>query len=147
MTKLFQTFRAIKYYFRTTLKLIKKCRFRKSCIQGDLETAMKMVQENGTIERIVDKSGWNGLHHAAAEGHLPIVRLCIQSHFKVHFPEKKLFSKFQINARTKEDETALLLASRNGHQEVVDYLIRENADVFAICKQFSTLFFNVKKLL
>ncbi|CBY12263.1 unnamed protein product [Oikopleura dioica] len=98
-----------------------KCRFRKSCIQGDLETAMKMVQENGTIERIVDKSGWNGLHHAAAEGHLGIVRLCIQSHFK-------------INARTKEDETALLLASRNGHQEVVDYLIRENADVFAISK-------------
>ncbi|CAG5110718.1 Oidioi.mRNA.OKI2018_I69.chr2.g5092.t1.cds [Oikopleura dioica] len=98
-----------------------KCRFRKSCIQGDFDAARKMIEENPSIERIVDKSGWNGLHHAAAEGHFPIVELCIRSNFK-------------INARTKEDETALLLASRNGHQHVVDYLIKENADVFAISK-------------
>ena len=94
------------------------------------------MEENPSIERIVDKSGWNGLHHAAAEGHFPIVQLCIQSNFKVgsSLTVWKIILNVKINARTKEDETALLLASRNGHQEVVDYLIKENADVFAICK-------------
>ena len=48
--------------------IVQKCPFRAACINGHLEKVASMIENNPSLERVVDKGGWNGLHHAAAEG-------------------------------------------------------------------------------
>ena len=50
------------------LKIFKKCPFRRACLAGDLQKMKELHEKNQNLELHVDKSGWNGLHHAAAAG-------------------------------------------------------------------------------
>ena len=58
---------------------VQKCPFRAACINGHLEKVASMIENNPSLERVVDKGGWNGLHHAAAEG--PALFLLIKSSY------------------------------------------------------------------
>jgi len=92
-----------------------KCPFRRCCINGDLEKLASMIENNPTLERVVDKAGWNGFHHAAAEGQVTVLEFLCGIHF-------------DINAKTNAGETAILLASRNGQKEAVELLLTKGAD-------------------
>ena len=47
-----------------------KCPFRKACLAGDTEKMKELYEKNQNIELHVDRSGWNGLHHASAAGQI-----------------------------------------------------------------------------
>lgn len=74
-----------------------------------------MIENNPSLERVVDKSGWNGFHHAAAEGQVAVLEFLIGINFN-------------INIKTNENETPILIAARNGQYESVEFLLKEGAD-------------------
>ena len=105
---------------KITAKLLKfqKCPFRRACLNGELQTMKDIYEKNSDIEMNVDRSGtfsakltnfsplclgWNGLHHAAAAGQLKPIEIM-------------LYWKFDVNAVTNDNETPILLSTRNGHK-------------------------------
>ena len=50
--------------------ILQKCPFRKACLAGDTEKMKDLYEKNQNIELHVDRSGWNGLHHASAAGQI-----------------------------------------------------------------------------
>ena len=74
-----------------------------------------MLENNSSLERVVDKSGYNGFHHAAAEGQVAILEFLIGI-------------SFDINVKTNENETPILLAARNGQYDAVELLLKNGAD-------------------
>jgi len=84
-----------------------------------------MIENNPNLERVVDKSGLNGFHHAAAEGQVQVL-------------EFLRGIKFDINVKTVANETPLLLAARNGQFESVDFLLKNGADPLITSKSLIT---------
>ncbi len=68
--------------------------------------------ENHTIE-VTDTHGWTALHYAADSGSLECVKLLIEH-------------KANINATTNKNETALFLATKRNHLDIVEYLAENN---------------------
>jgi ankyrin repeat protein len=70
-----------------------------------------------------DALGYNYLHYASANGHLAIVQFLINSaeHAGVKF-------KLNINRLTMLNETAVLLAFKYNHFEIVAFLLEHGAD-------------------
>ena len=69
-----------------------------------------IYEKNANIEMNVDRSGWNGLHHAAAAGQMKPTEIM-------------LYWNFDVNAVTNDNETPILLATRSGHKVPLDALI------------------------
>jgi len=97
-------------------------------ITNDGETALYLAAQNGHIKvvdfltksgadlLIRDSNGLTALHSAAAERHLECVKLLTEK-----FPTT-------INELTNKGATALYIAARNGHVEVVGFLINLGED-------------------
>ena len=66
-----------------------KCPFRKACLAGDTEKMKELYEKNQNIELHVDRSGWNGLHHASAAGQ--IKESCCNGPFTTRPPTHRWF--------------------------------------------------------
>lgn len=64
---------------------------------------------------VVNQKGWAPLHYAAAGGDSGIVALLLDKHA-------------YIDAESPGKQTALMIAAREGHEQVVDLLLQEGAD-------------------
>ena len=95
--------------------MFQRCPFRRACINGDLDKVSSMIENNPSLERVVDKSGLNGFHHAAAEGQVKVLEFLTGI-------------RFDVNAKTSDNETPILLAARNGQYDAVDFLLKNGAD-------------------
>ena len=123
---------------------------------GDTEKMKELYEKNQNIELHVDRSGWNGLHHASAAGQIKdslhsrrirgiasaprwrhdrlthgFPKTAAHASPTVNLPkpvETMLTWNFDINAVTNENETPILLASRNGHKELTSVLLENGAD-------------------
>eukprot|EP00818_Percolomonas_sp_WS_P001431 CAMPEP_0117443764 /NCGR_PEP_ID=MMETSP0759-20121206/4873_1 /TAXON_ID=63605 /ORGANISM="Percolomonas cosmopolitus, Strain WS" /LENGTH=301 /DNA_ID=CAMNT_0005235769 /DNA_START=2 /DNA_END=907 /DNA_ORIENTATION=+ len=93
---------------------------------GFLEEAHYFLDEGLCDGTQVDHHGWSPLHFAASNGHVGIVESCLS---RAH-PSKPL----DVNLRTNAGDTALILAARNMHDEVVKFLVNwkiEDIDIEA----------------
>ena len=64
---------------------------------------------------IVTRPGWTALHYSAASGDTDITAILLAKHA-------------YIDAESPSQLTPLMMAAREGHEEVVDLLLREGAD-------------------
>jgi ankyrin repeat protein len=64
---------------------------------------------------LVNQKGWAALHYAAAGGHADIAALLLDKHAS-------------IDAESPGRQTPLMIAAREGHEAVVDLLLKEGAD-------------------
>lgn len=64
---------------------------------------------------VVNQKGWAALHYAAAGGHADIAALLLDRHA-------------YIDAESPGRQTPLMIAAREGHEAVVDLLLKEGAD-------------------
>eukprot|EP01100_Stratorugosa_tubuloviscum_P000819 TRINITY_DN1183_c0_g1_i5.p1 TRINITY_DN1183_c0_g1~~TRINITY_DN1183_c0_g1_i5.p1 ORF type:complete len:377 (+),score=171.71 TRINITY_DN1183_c0_g1_i5:185-1315(+) len=95
-----------------------------------LESALHLAAENGhnSVVQILISRGanvlgtnkkeqtWSPLHAAALNGHAGVVQTLLDAHAPIDKP-------------TADNKTALQLAARNGHLEVIKILISKNSDV------------------
>merc|ERR1712110_1152708 len=92
---------------------------------SDLQIMKELYEKTPNLELHVDRSGWNGLHHAAASGQIKPVEIM-------------LYWNFDINAVTNENETPILLATRNGHKNLTSLLLDNGADPFIATRSKSS---------
>jgi uncharacterized protein len=88
---------------------------------GDTAIALAALYgQEQSVQRLIgagarsDGPGWGALHYAAYGGHTQIVRLLLSS-------------SVNVNARAPNQQTALMLATRNAHRDVVRLLIDAGA--------------------
>ena len=102
------------------------------------------------VTRATFKDGWNALHYACSEGHIEIVDTLINFNSDPNLPcntdtkfsplmlaalnghakivKKLLEKKSDIEYRNTSGETSLYLASYSGRNEIVDILLKANAN-------------------
>lgn len=84
-----------------------------AALKGSLPIVRRLVAAGADIA----SRGWNALHYAAFSGHVDIVRFLVASKGVV------------LDAPAPNRQTALMLAAKNGHKEVVKILIDADADM------------------
>ena len=90
-----------------------------SAAAGGHEDAVKLLLEHGADPKVADKDGTTPLINAAEKGSVACVRLIAE---QVNDPA-------YLNALSLTDFNALIIASAQGHKEVVEYLLNAGADV------------------
>jgi serine/threonine-protein phosphatase 6 regulatory ankyrin repeat subunit A len=81
-------------------------------ISGHFATVQRLLEANASCN-IKDKTGATTVIIAAGNGHLPLLRLFLNSH------------KLSINDRDRDGRTALSYAAEFGHKDVVHYLLEQ----------------------
>lgn len=84
-----------------------------AALRGSLLIVRRLVAAGADIAG----RGWNPLHYAAFGGHVEVVRFLATS------------KGVNLDAPAPNRQTALMLAARNGHKEVVKILIDTDADM------------------
>jgi ankyrin repeat protein len=84
-----------------------------AALKGSLPIVRRLVTAGADI----GNRGWNALHYAAFGGHVDIVRFLVTS------------KGVNLDAPAPNRQTALMLAAKNGHKEVVKILIDADADM------------------
>lgn len=82
-----------------------------AALRGQLDLVEEMVKKGADV----NKTGWTPLHYAASNGHLPVIRLLLESHA-------------YIDAESPNGTTPLMMASMYGTPEAVKLLLGEGAD-------------------
>jgi ankyrin repeat protein len=88
-----------------------------SCAHNSVETVKVILVkcqelENHTIDG-TDTLGWTALHYAAKSGSFECIKLLFEN-------------KAEIDATTDKNETALFLATKNNHPDIVEFLAENN---------------------
>jgi ankyrin repeat protein len=83
-----------------------------ACAFKAVETAEEIIEKNPDLNAR-DTLGWTALHHAAQSGTLECVKLLIES-------------KAEIDATSDKNETAVFLATKQNHPDIVDFLAEKN---------------------
>lgn len=86
---------------------------------------LNLLLDRGADMGVQDEHGWTALHHAANGGHIYIVNLLVS----------------QTTARNKQDQTPLVLAASNGHDQVVRALLPDLHDGSAQTEDIHLAFF------
>ena len=90
----------------------------KACISGDSDSVNRLfLQNKGTNLMAKGLFDWTALHYAAWNGHTSICELLLASD-----------PSLDLNLTTKSGQTALILATRNHHFAVVEFLLSKHAD-------------------
>ena len=78
---------------------------------------LPIVKKLVDIKKVkVNKTGWSALHYAASKGYLEIVQFLISN-------------GADVNAKSPNETTPLMMASRYGHIQVVRLLLTSGADL------------------
>mmetsp|Transcript_10021 Transcript_10021/g.13110 ORF Transcript_10021/g.13110 Transcript_10021/m.13110 type:complete len:808 (+) Transcript_10021:69-2492(+) len=87
--------------------------FLNACRDGNLSKVINLISAGVNVHVKTNGNGFNGLHWAAKQNHLPIIRfLCGET-------------EIDVNEMQRTGMTALHLASFNGNDQVVRYLVKE----------------------
>jgi hypothetical protein len=86
-----------------------------ACAFKAVETAEEIIEKNPDLNAR-DTLGWTALHHAAQSGSLECVKLLIKN-------------KAEIDATTDKNETAVFLATKQNHPDIVDFLAENNCQL------------------
>ena len=100
--------------------------FLDACREGDLECVKRCLSlRQVNVEARDHEFGWSGIHWAAKNGHVDVVKVLIQT-------------GAHVNAVDDFKRTALHRVAWTGHAEVVKVLIRNGTHVNAVQKQNCT---------
>jgi ankyrin repeat protein len=88
-----------------------------ACAFKAVETAEEIIEKNPDLNAR-DTLGWTALHHAAKRGSWECVKLLIKN-------------KAEIDATTDKNETAIFLASKYNHPDIVEFLTENNCHLQA----------------
>jgi ankyrin repeat protein len=88
-----------------------------ACACKAVETAEEIIEKNPDLNAR-DTLSWTALHHAAQSGSWECVQLLIQN-------------KAEIDATTDKNETALFLATKYNHPDIIEYLAVNNCHLQA----------------
>jgi ankyrin repeat protein len=91
-----------------------------ACIFKAVETAEEIIEKNPNLNAR-DTLGWTALHHAAQSGSWECVKLLIEN-------------KAEIDATSDKNETALFLATKHNHPDIVEFLAEKNCHLQAKVK-------------
>ncbi|GAV53589.1 hypothetical protein ZYGR_0AK00910 [Zygosaccharomyces rouxii] len=94
-----------------------RTRLQIACDKGNLETAKRLIEEDGYDVNDQDNAGNTALHEAALNGHLDVVKLLVDHGADVNVQSYEMFK-----------DTPLIDASANGHLPVVKFLLESGAD-------------------
>jgi len=102
--------------------------------RGNFLPALHCLRYNLMPKDFYDQTGYNVLHHAVSQGSIPIV-LTLLDYFK-----------FDVNLRSKNNQTPLMIACNYGSIELIRLLIERGAQVNAKDDTgFSPLLYSVKQ--
>lgn len=132
-----------------------------AAMAGDFETFVELLKPGIGLLALVDNQGFTALHYAAMFGHSQIVDKICQLHVtqqkssvaqkeniqksqntvsKIFHQQRKRLSdleaKIDLNATTKDGETAFILASLNDHKAVLDVLRKNSVDESSMAALF-----------
>ncbi|KAM5282410.1 ankyrin repeat domain-containing protein 26 isoform 2-T2 [Hipposideros larvatus] len=93
-------------------------------VQCQEEECVSLLLERGADPNIMDIHGNTALHHAALGRNIAIVTKLLQH-------------QGDVEARNKDDLTPLLLAVHENNQEMVEFLVKRNANVHVVDKMKS----------
>lgn len=85
---------------------------------GKLKEVRQLLTKAPHLVNAVDNAGYSALHEAALNGHLPVVKVLLDS-------------GADIDLASGDGDTALHDAAENGHEEVVVYLLHAGANRIA----------------
>lgn len=108
-----------------------------SAFCGQQKVTRLLHNEDKHAARAVTQNelGWTALHIAAWKGHYTVVKdLCLYCHH-------------DLDTRDKNGLTPLKLAAIRGHEEVVEFLVKQGADVNATKKQQGSVEYRAKNVL
>jgi uncharacterized protein len=94
-----------------TLNVLGESPLMLASLKGELELATQMVKNGADV----NKTGWTPLHYAASNGHVPVIKLLLESYA-------------YIDAESPNGTTPLMMASMYGSPEAVKLLLEEGAD-------------------
>lgn len=94
-----------------------RTRLQIACDKGNMETAKRLIEEDGYDVNDQDNAGNTALHEAALNGHLNIVELLVSHGADINVQSYEMFK-----------DTPLIDASANGHLPVVKFLLEHGAD-------------------
>ncbi|KAG9267996.1 ankyrin repeat and SOCS box protein 3 [Astyanax mexicanus] len=86
---------------------------------GDCRQIQRLLRRGYSVD-VKDNRGWNALHEAAAAGSSQCVRLLLTA---------AASCENYVNSLTHNSETPLYFASKNGHVQVVNRLLKRGADI------------------
>ena len=93
-----------------------------ACKHNSIKVVKVFLRKSTTVENedpsfcnvnLVDASKWSALHYAADSGSLECVKLLIEH-------------RADIDATTEKNETALFLATKHNHPDIVEFLAENN---------------------
>ena len=91
-----------------------------SCAYNSVETVQAILVKYQELQDYTidgtDTLGWTALHHAAKSGSLKCVKLLFEH-------------KAEIDATTDKNETALFLATKHNHLDIVEFLAEKNCQL------------------
>ncbi len=85
-------------------------------IYDNLKSVKYLIEKGADIE-ITDINGWNSFMFACAKGYIDIVKYILGLYPNI------------VDNKSKSGETALMIAADNGRDEIVRYLLENNASV------------------
>ena len=118
--------------------------------KGSLQILQTLIMHNNDYINDVDKQNWTPLYHAVSEGHIEIVNYLLKNKADVTVRTEKGLNVYHraankgslqilqalimhnndyINDVDKQNWTPLYHAVSEGHIEIVNYLLKNNADV------------------
>jgi ankyrin repeat protein len=98
-----------------------------ACQHNSIKVVKMFLEQSTTVEsddpsfcnvNLVDASKWTALHYAAKQGSLESTKLLVKH-------------KAEINATTDKNETALFLATKHNHPDIVEFLAENNCHLQA----------------
>jgi len=102
--------------------------------RGNFLPALHCLRYNLLPKDFYDQTGYNVLHHAVSQGSIPIV-LALLDYFK-----------FDVNIRSKNNQTPLMIACNYGNIEIIRLLIERGAQVNeSDDTRFSPLLYSAKQ--
>jgi ankyrin repeat protein len=91
-----------------------------SCAYNSVDTVQAILVKYQELQDYTidgtDTLGWTALHHAAKSGSLKCVKLLFEH-------------KAEIDATTDKNETALFLATKHNHLDIVEFLAEKNCQL------------------
>jgi ankyrin repeat protein len=93
-----------------------------ACQHQSIETVKVFLQKSKPVQsedpsfcnvNLPDVSGWTAVHYAAQSGSFECVKLLIEN-------------KADIDVKTEKNETALFLATKHNHYDIVEFLAENN---------------------